>query len=263
MPETKYAVITGGSKGLGFSFAKYLAIEEGYSVILIARAEKSLNEAVAQIENAGGKAFAFSGDVSDIATIRDITRCVAERFTKVDFLINNACVLHVDELKDLEPEDAKKDIDIGLFGSIICTKFFSPLIKDSGRILFVSSGFGLMGAAGYPVYSAVKAGVINFAQAIKRELHKRKIKVYVAVPSDIDTPGFKSEVKTMPAWMGVSKARGKVMPADSAARRILKKCKGKRFLVFSDVSIRILYAANKILPAYICEKIIDNIFPRP
>jgi NAD(P)-dependent dehydrogenase (short-subunit alcohol dehydrogenase family) len=137
--------------------------------------------------------------------------------------------LHVNELKDIEPEDAKKDIDIGLFGSIICTKFFSPLIKDSGRILFVSSGFGLVGVAGYPVYSAVKAGVINFAGAVKRELHKRKIKVYVAVPSDIDTPGFKSEVKLC-LLDGVSKAEVKscrpIVPRAEFSKNVRKTVSG-------------------------------------
>jgi NAD(P)-dependent dehydrogenase (short-subunit alcohol dehydrogenase family) len=263
MLEKKYAVITGGSKGLGFAFARYLALERGYDVILIARSKSDLDSAVTEIEQSGGKAYAFYGDVSDAAVIQTIAQRVREQFKEIDFLINNACALHVDELKNIKFEDVKKDIDIGFLGSIICTIFFSPLLKTGGRILFISSGFGLVGVAGYSIYSAIKAGIIKFAESIKREFHKRKINVYVAVPSDIDTPGFRNEIKNLPIWMNVSRARGEAAPADEIAQIILDKCNGTRFLIFSDCMVRLLYIINKMLPRCIYDKIINKIFPRP
>lgn len=263
MPEKKYAVITGGSKGLGFAFAKHLAVKEGYEVILIARSGVDLDSAVTEIEQAGGKAFSFFGDIADISVMQRISQRIEEKFKKIDFLINNACPVHVEELKNIPFDDIVNDVNSGLLGTVICTKLFIPIIKDGGKILFVSSGFGLMGPAGYSVYSAIKAGVINFAEAIKRELYKRKMKIYVAVPSDINTPGHIEEKNNMPVWMKVSYARGEAMDADIAAQKILKKCKGARFLIFTDCMVYMLYIVNKILPRYLCDKIIDNIFPRP
>ncbi len=263
MKNTKYAVITGGSKGLGFAFAKHLALQCNYSVILIARSKDDLVSAVNDIENKGGRAHYFAADISNIEGMQLIAESIKERFRKVDFLINNACTLHVNTLSDYKIQDIKRDVDVGLFGAMLFTKLFIPMLNTEGKILFISSGFGLIGVAGYSVYSAIKAGIINFAASIKREFYGKKISIYVAVPSDIDTPGLKNEIDNMPNWMNVSKARGKVMSADVAAQKILKKCNGKRFLIFSDYMVSALHILDRILPRYFRDKIIDSIFPKP
>jgi len=150
-----------------------------------------------------------------------------------------------------------------LFGQILATKLFAPIINVGGRILFVSSGFGLMGPAGYSVYAGAKAGIVNFAESIKRELYSYRIGVYVAVPSDIDTPGFREEKRCMPGWLARSKARGSVLSAHDAAKKIVSKCKGSRFLIFSDYNVFFLHIMTKILPKYSLDKIINKLFPRP
>ena len=257
----RVAVITGGSQGLGRALALRLA-RAGCTTVLIARTQAALDEAATEIAGAGGTAFTFAADVSDAGALRAAADAVAARCGEIDFLIINAGIVHVAAVAEMPVEQIRETLDVNLFGAIMCAKLFTPLVKQGGRVLFISSGFGLMGAAGYAAYNATKAGVITFAAALRRELHRRRIGVHVAVPGDIATPGFTREQTDAPAW-----ARGGALrtplPADVVAARILHRCAGTRFLVFSDAGVRVLHAANRFLPTRLTERILDALFPRP
>ena len=257
---SKIAVITGGSQGLGQAFAENLA-NKNYTVILIARTQEKLDNVVCKIEKNGGTAFSYVADIADYAAMQKVVDEIKNKFNKIDFLINNAGIIHTKQLINMTVEEMKYDLDVNLFGAILCSKLFLPIIKNKGKILFVSSGFGLMGPAGYSIYAATKAGIINFAEALKREL--KNISVYVAVPSDINSPGFIAEKNNMPEWMKVSKTRGKTQDANVAAEKIIRKCKGNRFLIFSDLNVYSLYILTKILPLRIRNLFIDILFPKP
>ncbi len=102
------------------------------------------------------------------------------------------------------------------------------------------------------------------AEALRRELLLQRIAVYVACPSDIDTPQFHAEYASMPDWMkGASAPRVDAMPASVAAQKILLKCKGNRFLFTITPDVGALYIATKILPRRIRDWLLDNMFPRP
>ncbi len=258
----KNTIITGGSQGLGLAMAQYLA-KKGYTPILIARNASKLDNAVKSIKDMGYDAYAFSADIGNSDEMTKVAEKIKAKFGSIDFLINNAGIFHTNLLSNLEVAEIKQDIDASLFGPILCSKLFIPMMNDGSRILFVSSGFGLMGPAGYSTYAATKAGMINFAEALKREVHKRKIGVYVTVPGDIDTPAFREEEKNMPQWMNMSGARGNVMLADAAAEKIIGKCKGKRFFIFSHFDVYMLYILSKLLPKRFRDFILDKMFPRP
>lgn len=260
---SKVAVITGGSRGLGLALSRCVALA-GYTPVLLARNQVALNEAVADIAtNTGCQAVSYAVDITDEAVMRDAAGDISSRFGTVDFLINNAGILHTEIIENMTISDIRYDLEVCLFGTILSTRLFIPMLEKGGKILFISSGFGLMGPAGYSVYAAAKAGMINFADAIKRELHKREIGVYVAVPSDIDTPGLRKELAGLPPWMKVSQARGKIRSPEETARQILRKCTGNRFLIFSDPGVRMLHIVNKLLPHRFRDVILDMMFPRP
>ncbi len=259
---SKVAVITGGSQGLGLAFAQNLAAQ-GYELVLIARNKAKLDDAVKLVEKGGGKALALSADISKPGDMDKAAARVKEKYDSVSFLINNAGIFTTEILENIGTEQIKRDLDTSLFGTIICTRSFLPLMETGGKILFVSSGFGLMGAAGYSVYCAAKAGMINFAEALKRELHSRNISIYVSVPSDIDTPAFREEAKNMPEWLSVAAARAKPQSADIVAKKVLNKCRGSRFYIFSDGGVFLLYLLTKLLPKGLLDKILNGMFPKP
>jgi 3-dehydrosphinganine reductase len=127
----------------------------------------------------------------------------------------------------------------------------------------ISSGFGIMGAAGYSMYCAAKAGVVNFGESLRRELLCKKIGVYVACPGDMDTPQFRNEVKNQPEWMKQSSPR-KVVPVENAAKKILSQCKGhKKYLIVTGSDVKLLAIASKLLPRKWRDSLLDGMLPRP
>jgi short-subunit dehydrogenase len=119
-----------------------------------------------------------------------------------------------------------------------------------------------MGPAGCSVYAASKAGVINFAESLRRELLRHHITVHVACPGDMETPQFFEEHRAMPEWMKQPAPRG-MMPPRVAAQKILKKCRGRRFLIIINGEILALILLTKLTPRWFRDYMIDRMFPLP
>ena len=264
MADKKYAVITGGSSGLGFAIAGNLA-KQGYTPVLVARRQSKLDEALESLKKAGFEAYGFAGSVANPARMTEVAELVKKQFGSVDFLVLNAGVVTVNLLSDYtDYAKLKEDIEIDLWGTIVSTKVFTPLMKPGSRILMISSAFGLMGAAGYSTYCAAKAGVINFAQAIRRELLVRDIAVHVACPADIDTPQYAGETASMPAWMkAAATARKTLLSPEAAAEKILGKCTGNKFLITINFEIGLFRFLSKVLPDFAVAALMDSSLPRP
>ncbi|MCX5777752.1 MAG: SDR family NAD(P)-dependent oxidoreductase [Elusimicrobia bacterium] len=264
MSDKKYAVITGGSSGLGLAFAKNLAAQ-GMVPLLIARRKDILDKAVASIKDNGHEAYGFAGDITAPRELTVIAADIQNQCGAIDFLILNAGVVTVNLLGDYADfGKLKEDIEVDLWGTVVSTKIFLPLLKPGAKILMISSALGLIGAAGYSTYCAAKAGVINFAEALRRELLCKNIAVYVACPADIDTPQYAAEKSSMPAWMTLgASARQSLIAPEEAAGRILTKCTGKRFLITINSEISLLCLLKKLLPWRVTAALLDFTLPRP
>jgi NAD(P)-dependent dehydrogenase (short-subunit alcohol dehydrogenase family) len=260
----KTALVTGGSSGLGLAMAHQLAAR-GYHVVIVAREKQKLADAVAAIRKKGDRATGFAWDIRNHRDVKHVVDSLRNLSNSVDFLILNAGVVHVQQLIDYDDmEQMKQDIETNLWGTILSARTFIPFLTAGSKILFISSGFGLIGAAGYSTYCAAKAGVINFAEALRRELHHKKIAVHVACPGDVDTPSYREECRHMPEWMTAKRLKwASLLSAEEAARRILKKCSGKQFIITSDAGIAALLMLKKIFPSRIVSLIMDNLLPMP
>jgi 3-dehydrosphinganine reductase len=260
---SKTALITGGSSGLGLAFAKILG-KQGFSILILARNQDKIQLAINELNRLSIKSEGFVCDVSDDAELKQTSEIIKSRFGQIDFLILNAGTVTVKLLSDYTGVDEiKKDLDTDLFGMIGSAYYFLPMLKEGSKVLMTSSGFGLVGAAGYSVYCAAKAGIVNFAESLRRELLHLKINVYVACPGDMDTPQFRHEMESQPLWMKSDSPR-KVVPVDCAAKRILNKCKGKyNFLVISGSDVKLLYYVTKLFPRKWRDYLLDNMLPRP
>lgn len=259
----KTALITGGSSGLGLAFAHHLG-SRGFDIVVLARNQGRIENALAGLRAQGIRAEGYVCDISDEKRLGEVAGIVKANHPELDFLILNAGVLTTKLLGDYAgPEELRKDLEIDLLGVIFSAFFFLPLLKKQSRILMVSSGFGLMGAAGYSVYCAAKAGIVNFAESLRRELLCKEINVYVACPGDMETPQFENEIKNQPPWMKQGSPR-KVLAVDVAAKRILKQCAGKRkFLIISSSDVTLLSLVSKLLPRTVRDFLLDGMMPRP
>jgi NAD(P)-dependent dehydrogenase (short-subunit alcohol dehydrogenase family) len=257
------ALITGGSSGLGLSLAKKLG-SAGYAVVILARDQDRIERALGELRALNISATGYGCDVSDERRLAEVSKHVAAEHGALDFLVLNAGVVTTRLLDDYaEPAEIRRDLEINLLGVIFCSHFFAPLLRQGARLLMVSSGFGLMGAAGYSVYCASKAGIVNFAESLRRELLCHDIRVHVACPGDMDTPQFENEMRTQPDWMKQDSPRS-VLPVDVAAQRILEQCRGRgKFLILSSADVRLLAALTKILPRAVRDYLLDRLMPRP
>lgn len=259
----KTALITGGSSGLGLEIAKELG-EKGYNIIILARDKVKLDNAVEDIQKRGYNILGFQCDITDESGLKRVCDEVKEKFDKIDFLILNAGVVTCKLLSDFKDADElKNDLQINLWGTILSAYTFLSLLSEGTKILMISSAFGLLGPAGYSVYSASKAGIINFAESLRRELLCKKITVHVACPADIDTPQLHEEHKNMPDWFKQQDPRAKAMPPRLAAKKILSKVYKNEFLIIISFEILSLVMLDRLTPRRLRDYFLDNMFPKP
>lgn len=259
----KVAVITGGSSGLGYAFAEILG-KNGYTVIILARNQDKITKSVASLVSMNISAEGISCDITSEAALKEAYDRIKLAHGKIDYLILNAGVVTTKLLSDYtNMAEIKQDLEIDLWGTIMSAYQFLPLLQEGSKLLMISSGFGLMGAAGYSMYCAAKAGIVNFGESLRRELLSKKINVYVACPGDMDTPQFHEEVKNAPAWMKKETPR-KLMITMVVAEKILSQAKGSRkYLIIPSGDVNLLAVLSKILPRQFRDYLLDGMFPRP
>jgi short-subunit dehydrogenase len=260
---SKTAVITGGSSGLGFALAKLVG-KQGFQVILIARNQEKLNSSVEELKKENIEATSFACDITNENELKQTVETIKQQYTKIDFLVLNAGVVTVKLLREYtSTAEMRHDLDIDLWGTIMSAYYFESMLVEGSRALLISSALGMFGIAGYTMYSAAKAGVLNFGEAWRRELINKNINVYVACPGDIDTPQYRGEIASHPDWMKKDTPR-KVATADSVAKIIYKQCKGKRkFLILPAGDVKFLNFVSKAVPRKIKDSLVDSIFPKP
>ncbi len=187
--EGRIALVTGASQGIGRACAIELA-KGGAVVALAARNQAKLDEVVAEIEAAGGKAAAFSLDVASEESIKAGAKAILDRFGKVEILVNNAGITRDGLMMRMKRPDWDDVIHTNLTGAFLMTQaVISPMMKNRwGRILNISSVVGRTGQAGQVNYAASKAGLLGATRAMAREFASRGITVNAIAPGYIETP---------------------------------------------------------------------------
>lgn len=193
MSQSKIALITGGSRGLGASMAQHLA-RHGVDVIITYKSsEAQAAQVVAQVEQAGRKARALALDIADSRSFGAFARRLSQELERswqrprFDFLVNNAgSGLHA-LISDTTEAQFDALVDEHLKGPFFLTQQLLPLIEDGGRILNVSSGLARFSMPGAAAYAAVKGGLEVFTRYLARELGERRITANTIAPGAIAT----------------------------------------------------------------------------
>lgn len=187
----KYALVTGGSRGIGRAISIQLARDE-YSVIINYKSNHvAAQETLAQIQNEGGQAELLPFDVSQPQAINDALDSWQQAHPNeyIAVLVNNAGVSHDDVFLDIEPEDWHSVIDTALNGFYYITRRVLPemILHRNGRIVNMASIAGINGYRGQVNHSAAKAALIGVTKSLAIEVAARKITVNAIAPGVINT----------------------------------------------------------------------------
>jgi len=187
--ESKVAIITGGSRGIGKSICETFA-QNGCNVAFTYNNSKESAESLAKELNGSGiKAKAYKSDASNFDDATKLVEDVLDDFGKIDILVNNAGIKKDNLLMRMEKSDFDSVININLSSVFNLTKasIKTFLKQRNGSIINISSVVGVKGNAGQSNYSASKAGIIGFSKSIALELGSRNIRSNVIAPGFIET----------------------------------------------------------------------------
>ncbi len=189
--EQKTALITGASSGIGRATARVFA-DQGTNVVLAARREKLLSEAVEEIRDSGGEATFLPTDVSKESDVRALVEHALNVFGRLDFGVNCAGIEGpIAGLMEMPTEEWQRVVDVNLKGTFLCMKHEARAIlegKDGGAIVNVGSLNSFLGYEGGSAYVSSKHGQIGLTTTASAELAAHGVRVNIVCPGVIDTP---------------------------------------------------------------------------
>jgi 3-oxoacyl-[acyl-carrier protein] reductase len=186
--NSKVALVTGGSRGIGAGIAKRLASDGASVAITYTKGADAAASVVKDIEGAGGKAIAIQADAADAdAVVAAVEKAVAT-FGRLDVLVNNAGTAIPKPFEETTLEEMDRVININIRGMFVATKAALKHMNNGGRIINIGSCVGeRMMTPGLVPYSATKGAVKMFTQGLSREVGDRAITVNTVQPGPIDT----------------------------------------------------------------------------
>lgn len=186
--ENKIAIVTGGASGIGKATSlKFL--QEGAKVIIWDVAEQKALETVKELAQDGSSIEFMKVDTTSFESVQQAAQTVADKYGRLDILINNAGVTRDATLKNMTEEQWDLVINVNLKGVFNCAKAVMPhmVANNYGRIINAASVVALYGNFGQTNYVATKAGVIGMTKTWARELGRKNITVNAVAPGFIAT----------------------------------------------------------------------------
>ncbi len=184
------AVVTGGSRGIGYAIARHLA-EQDVDVSICARTSSDLQEAASKLEEIGnGDIHFMSADVSDLSDCKAFIEQTVNELGQLDILVNNAGVGGFSDVSDMDPEEWNRILDVNLTGSFYMTRQALPELKKSDRtgyVFFLSSLAGKNTFEGASAYCASKFGLNALSECLMLEERQNGIKVHSIAPGSVHT----------------------------------------------------------------------------
>lgn len=200
----KSAVITGGSRGLGYAMAAGLA-SAGADIMLVNRNVEEGNIAAEQLRrDFGTKVVAFGADITSQAETEAMAQMAVNTFGKIDILINSAGINIRGPIDEISHDDFNQVMQVNVNGTWLSSRAVTPFMKQrkSGRIINLASTLGLVGLANRTPYTASKGAIVQMTRALALELAPFNIMVNAICPgpflTDMNIPIADSdEAKTI------------------------------------------------------------------
>lgn len=189
MSNKKVALITGASRGIGREIARLFAMNNYNVVINYNKSEREANELLQELTNEGYNARIFKADISNINEANALVNYTIGQFERIDVLVNNAGISRFNTFTEISIEEWHEIMNVNLNGVFYVTKkalqYMIP--EHEGKIINISSMWGLVGASNEVHYSTSKAALIGMTKALAKELGPSNIQVNAIAPGVIET----------------------------------------------------------------------------
>lgn len=185
----KTAIVTGSSRGIGKAIAVELAKNDYNVLINYKSSEKNANELKDKLIDKGYVVDIFKADVSKYTDVKSMFEYCIDKFGNIDLLVNNAGISSEGLLTDVSEEEWNNVIDTNLKSVFLCSKEALKIMisNHSGKIINITSMWGVTGGSCEVVYSASKAGIIGLTKALAKEVGPSGINVNGIAPGVIMT----------------------------------------------------------------------------
>ncbi len=238
-----HIIITGGSSGIGAAIAKIETQREA-KVSIVGRREEPLRGLRAQIlaRDPSAQINTCVADVTDAAALASAIETCEKAFGPCDRLIAAAGIVEPGELISQDLETFRSQIETNLFGTVNAVRaVYSGMVqRQSGQIVIISSGAGLIGIHGYTAYCASKHALAGFAGALRQEAKPNGITVSICFPPDTETQQLAAELPLRPPAAAAIIGDAKAWPAAQVARMIVRSADRGRFEIYPGLKMALL-----------------------
>ncbi len=247
----KTVLLTGASRGIGVVIARALAIEQA-TVVGVSRSKSGLDKFCAEVEAAGGKGHVVPFDISNVEELPTLVQQINQLADPIDILINNAAIEKYRAFQDYSLEDLQSVLATNLFAAMELTRLVLPSMvgRGSGHIVNIASLAGKKGVPYNSVYSASKAGLIVWSDAIRQELANTNVGISAICPGYVSQAGMTVDTRVpAPSLGGIS-------TPDDVVNAVLKAIKQNKAEVIVNQSLvtesftRVLFAIGQLFPGF-------------
>ena len=224
MLKEKVAVITGGTRGIGFETAKKF-LDNGCKVIILGSKKESIDNAINKLKDINNE-YEIDGywpNLSDLKEVSNTFDEIVKKYKKIDILVNNAGISARESIYEYTEDDFKKLIDLNVNAVFNCTKAIVKHMKENGGgvILNTSSMVSIYGQPSGCGYPASKFAVNGLTKSLARELAKDNIRVNAVAPGIIYTDMMKDVPDNIIEPLIKSIPLGRIGTAEDIANALL------------------------------------------
>ncbi|WP_193195501.1 SDR family NAD(P)-dependent oxidoreductase [Nostoc sp. MG11] len=241
----KTVVLTGASGGIGAFIARVLAKEQA-TVVSVSRSQKGLDQICAEVNAAGGKGISIPFDLSKVEEFSALTQEIHQLAGPIDILINNAAIEKYRPFQNYTLEDVQSILTTNLLAPMELTRLLLPtmLERNSGHIVNIASSAGKKGAPYNSIYSASKAGLIMWSDAIQQELANSNVGVSVVCPGCTNAGMYLALDITAPSVANIAE------PTEVADAVLQSIKQNQKEVVLDGTASKILFAISQLSPQF-------------
>jgi short-subunit dehydrogenase len=250
------ALVTGGTRGLGFLVARELG-REGCQLVICARDPDELQEAQNDLARQGFVVLALQCDVADPDQVQEMIDIATSHYGRIDILVNNAGIIQFGPVQSMTRDDFKSALDIMFWGTVHPTLAVLPQMtaRDSGRIVNITSVGGKVSVPHLVPYNSAKYAALGFSEGMHAELKQNGINVTTIVPGLMRTGSFinaqfKGQEEKEYTWFSLGSSLPLItIDAERAARQIVEATKRGDAERILSIPANILARFHGIAPA--------------